>query len=176
MIIDPVVRGGLGSGVGGLRWLTGVLIVDLREVKDATTPSTCGGGPNSEVGNPSCEFEGGVGGRPLSAAFRAVGDSIGVGSWLLLWESVSSSTAAVSSLNGAAAGSMVWSSRGRGSGLWERRFGDAAKEDSSKAYAPDWDSGILVGDVAHEDVIKWPALCLRWAEDFKAPSPVGAER
>jgi hypothetical protein len=42
--IDSVVRGGLGSGVGGLRWFTGVLRDDFFERSAETTVSACGGG------------------------------------------------------------------------------------------------------------------------------------
>lgn len=41
--MGSVVLGGLGSGVGGLRWLTGVLNEGFFDIKDDTTPSAYGG-------------------------------------------------------------------------------------------------------------------------------------
>ena len=77
--VDAVVRGGLGSGVGGLRALTGVLRDDFLDMREFTRPSVCGDGSASCVACPSCEMVGGVGGRPFSAPFNAPGDASGVG-------------------------------------------------------------------------------------------------
>ena len=76
---DPVVRGGLGSGVGGLRALTGVLRDDFFDMSELTTLSACGGGSESCVVGPSWEMVGGVGGRPFSAPCNAAGEAKGVG-------------------------------------------------------------------------------------------------
>lgn len=76
--LDPLVRGGLGSGVGGLRALTGVLREDFCEMREFLTLSAWGGGSRTSVELPSCEAVGGVGGRPLSAPINAPGDASGV--------------------------------------------------------------------------------------------------
>jgi hypothetical protein len=109
-------RGGLGSGVGGLRALTGVLSVDFFDRSEATTLSGCGEGSRLCVDWPSCDMVGGVGGRPESAPFTAAGGSSGVGCELLKTDSVSSSARSVSSTSGAAVGMMLrYSSLRRGS-------------------------------------------------------------
>jgi hypothetical protein len=96
------VRGGLGSGVGGLRALTGVLRDDFFDMSEFTTLSACGDGCVAWAACPSCDMVGGVGGRPESAPFTAAGGSSGVGCWLLNIDSVSSSARKVSSTSGAA--------------------------------------------------------------------------
>lgn len=48
----PPVRGGLGSGVGGLRALTGVLSVDFFEARELIAASVCGAGSDSSMGWP----------------------------------------------------------------------------------------------------------------------------
>jgi hypothetical protein len=52
---EPFVRGGLGSGVGGLRALTGVLSDDFFDMREFTTLSACarGGGSTSSADCPS---------------------------------------------------------------------------------------------------------------------------
>lgn len=45
-----MVRGGLGSGVGGLRWLIGVLKDDFLEINDDMMPSAKEGEPKSVRG------------------------------------------------------------------------------------------------------------------------------
>jgi hypothetical protein len=107
--MDSVVRcgcGGLASGVGGLRWLTGVLSVDFLDSSDETRPSAWGGGLKSLRGRVSCEFDGGVGGRPESVPFTVLsGDAGLVVFWLLVWESAASSlTEEAGRLSGSAAG------------------------------------------------------------------------
>jgi hypothetical protein len=74
-VLGPLVRGGLGSGVGGLRALTGVLRDDFCDRSELRTLSAWGGcsGPGGDL--PSCEAVGGVGGRPLSAPSRPPGEA-----------------------------------------------------------------------------------------------------
>ena len=72
---EALVRGGLGSGVGGLRALTGVLRDDLCEMSELRTLSASGGCSDIWVEDPSCEAVGGVGGRPLSAPLSRPGSS-----------------------------------------------------------------------------------------------------
>lgn len=107
-VIDSVVRGGLGSGVGGLRALTGVLKPDFLDISNVTTPSAYGGRLKVEGGLSSCRVEGGVGGKPDSAPLRDMGDSPrSVWFSLLACDSVSSSEHGRSSLSGTAAGTML---------------------------------------------------------------------
>jgi hypothetical protein len=42
-VLYSFARGGLASGVGGLRWFTGVLRDDFLAMRDDTTPSAYGG-------------------------------------------------------------------------------------------------------------------------------------
>jgi len=77
VLIDSTVRGGLGSGVGGLRWFTGVLREDVLESNADTTLSACCGGGGLKLAGGVCspELEGGVGGKPESAPLlNALGD------------------------------------------------------------------------------------------------------
>lgn len=114
--MDSVVLGGLGSGVGGLRWLTGVLRDEFFDINDVTTPSAYGGRLKVDEGLSSCELEGGVGGSPDSAPFRDAGDARSVRRSELTCESVSSSERGISCLSGSEAGMMLRSSsrwRGR---------------------------------------------------------------
>lgn len=137
--LEGFVRGGLGSGVGGLRALTGVLRDDFCEMSEFRTLSAWGGcsGPGGDL--PSCETVGGVGGRPLSGPFRAPGDSSSVLSWLQEVESLSSVACEVyessRSMEGGAvegAGERHGSPR-RGRCLDWRRLGAAWNDDSSRA-------------------------------------------
>ena len=105
----------------------------LLVIKDETTPSAWGGGLKSDWGMPSCEFDGGVGGRPVSAPFRRPGEASGV-CWLLVCESVSSSGRKSSCLSGTAAGKTLRkSSDRRGSVLCGGRLGELWKDDSRRA-------------------------------------------
>lgn len=72
---EPLVLGGLGSGVGGLRAFTGVLRDDCFDMRELTTLSAWGGGSTFRAGCPSCAMVGGVGGRPLSAPNATGGES-----------------------------------------------------------------------------------------------------
>lgn len=74
----PPVRGGLGSGVGGLRAFTGVLREDFLEAREPARLSACGDGSFSSTGWPFCDKVGGVGGRPLSAPGMGPGEASGV--------------------------------------------------------------------------------------------------
>ena len=133
---DGLVRGGLGSGVGGLRALTGVLRDDFWEMSEFRTLSAWGGcsGPGDL---PSCETVGGVGGRPLSGPFNAPGDSSRVLSWLQAVEPRSSVVCeAYESLRSSEGGAVAEERHGslrRGRCLDWRRLGAAWNDDSSRA-------------------------------------------
>lgn len=88
--LEALVRGGLGSGVGGLRALTGVLRDDFCDMREFLTLSASGGCSGICVDLPSWEAVGGVGGRPLSAPFNTPGEGSGVLCWLSTVDSVSS--------------------------------------------------------------------------------------
>ena len=88
--LEALVRGGLGSGVGGLRALTGVLRDDFCDIIEFLTLSACSGCSGICAVLPSWEAVGGVGGRPLSAPGNAPGDWSGVLCSLSAIESVSS--------------------------------------------------------------------------------------
>jgi hypothetical protein len=87
---EALVRGGLGSGVGGLRALTGVLRDDFCEMSELRTLSASGSCSGIWVEDPSCEAVGGVGGRPLSAPLSRPGEGSGVLWSLSMVDSVSS--------------------------------------------------------------------------------------
>lgn len=136
-VLEAFVRGGLGSGVGGLRALTGVLRHDLWDMSELRTLSACGGGSTWSTDLPSCEAVGGVGGRPVSAPFRMPGEARGVLFWLQRVESLSS-PACVECTSGRSRGTGVEvASRSRSGRLGKclewRRLGAAWKDDSSLA-------------------------------------------
>ena len=84
VLLEPAVRGGLGSGVGGLRALTGVLRADFWEVMEPTMLFRSGGRSRDAAADPSLETDGGVGGNPLMLSpLLSLGDASGV-DWLLL--------------------------------------------------------------------------------------------
>jgi hypothetical protein len=121
MYIDSVVLGGLGSGVGGLRWFTGVLIEGFFDIRDVTTPSACGGGLKVVAALSSWEFDGGVGGSPVSARFSRPGDARGVSC-----DIPSSSECNVCCFKGSTAGVYPCvSSVRRGRGLCDFSFGSS---------------------------------------------------
>jgi hypothetical protein len=99
---DSLVLGGLGSGVGGLRWFTGVLKEDRFEISEDTTPSAYGGGLKLAAVSSSRAFEGGVGGKPVSVPVDAAGDASGVRSC----EDVSSSLGEDSIFRGSVVGAV----------------------------------------------------------------------
>lgn len=83
VLLEPAVLGGLGSGVGGLRALTGVLRPDIWEAMEPTMLLRLGCVSSDTAAGPSLEVEGGVGGSPLlSPPFTILGDASGV-DWLL---------------------------------------------------------------------------------------------
>jgi hypothetical protein len=83
VLLEPAVRGGLGSGVGGLRALTGVLSADIWEAMEPTMLFRLGCVSRDMVADPSLDTDGGVGGSPLlSPPFTILGDASGV-DWLL---------------------------------------------------------------------------------------------
>jgi hypothetical protein len=83
VLLEPAVRGGLGSGVGGLRALTGVLRADIWEAMEPTMLFRLGCVSREMAADSSLEADGGVGGSPLlSPLFTNLGDARGV-DWLL---------------------------------------------------------------------------------------------
>lgn len=77
------------------------------------------------VASSSRELVGGVGGKPVSVPFEALGEATGVRSWLLGFEEASSSAGEVSILKGSMAGIIPRSSWScRGSGLCDLKWAE----------------------------------------------------
>lgn len=137
MALEPsetFLRGGLGSGVGGLLALTGVLRDDFCDMSEFLTLSAWGGCSGAGEDLPSCEAVGGVGGRPLSAPFSPRGEASRVLSWLQTVESLSSvDCEAYESSRSREGGTGRVGSLRRGSCLDWRRLGAALKADSRRA-------------------------------------------
>lgn len=138
-IRDSLFRGGLGSGVGGLRWLRGVPIEGWFERSAVIVASAKGGGLKVMSGCVlSREFEGGVGGSPFSCAAGSTGDITGVRSGATV-EASSSENVNDGTFTGLAAGKRLFESLRRcmrrcGSVLCAFRAGASRKELSSRSY------------------------------------------